>query len=127
MLTAAQHCIGESQRMASQLCLSCHCQQKSSGQHPSCYQLLIACILKELVVSAAWVIYDGDQRRVLAARDAEGSAAMHWGTTEDGRFMFGSDPIDLTDCNPTATPFPAGVPALCPPAPFRVSALARPV
>ena len=63
-------------------------------------------------MSAAWVIYDGDQRRVLAARDAEGSAAMHWGTTEDGQFMFGSDPIDLTDCNPTATPFPAGVPTL---------------
>ena len=64
-------------------------------------------------MSAAWVIYDGEQRRVLAARDAEGSAAMHWGTTEDGRFMFGSDPIDLTDCDPTATPFPAGVPAIC--------------
>ena len=63
-------------------------------------------------MSAAWVIYDGDQRRVLAARDADGSAAMHWGTTEDGRFMFGSDPIDLTDCNPTATPFPAGVPTV---------------
>lgn len=57
---------------------------------------------------AAWVIYDGDQKRVLAARDASGSADMHWGTTGDGRFMFGSDPIDLTECNPTATPFPAG-------------------
>lgn len=77
-------------------------------------------------MSAAWVIYDGDQRRVLAARDAEGSAAMHWGTTEDGRFMFGSDPIDLTDCNPTATPFPAGVPALCLVEPLLLGLLASP-
>ena len=74
----------------------------------------------------AWVIYDGDQRRVLAARDAEGSAAMHWGTTEDGRFMFGSDPVDLTDCNPTATPFPAGVPAIGLATHFLVGVLARP-
>ena len=59
-------------------------------------------------IGAAWVIYDGDQKRVLAARDSEGSAAMHWGTTDDGRFIFGSDPIDFTECNPTATPFPAG-------------------
>lgn len=57
---------------------------------------------------AAWVIYDGDQKRVLAARDADSSAAMYWGTTDDGRFMLGSDPIDLTECNPSATPFPAG-------------------
>ena len=57
---------------------------------------------------AAWVIYDGDQKRVLAARDAAGGADMHWGTTDDGRFIFGSDPIDLAACNPTATPFPAG-------------------
>lgn len=56
----------------------------------------------------AWVIYDGDQKRVLAARDSEGCAALHWGTTDDGRFIFGSDPIDLTECNPSASPFPAG-------------------
>ena len=63
------------------------------------------------------MIYDGDQKRVLAARDATGSADMHWGTTDDGRFMFGSDPIDLSGCNPTATPFPAGdLPVLEPPA-----------
>ena len=53
---------------------------------------------------AAWVIYDCDQKRVLAAWDASGSVDMHWGTTDDGRFMFGSDPIDLTECNPTSTP-----------------------
>lgn len=57
---------------------------------------------------AAFVIYDGDQKRVLAARDRQGSQDMHWGVTDDGRFMFGSQDIDLTECNPTATPFPAG-------------------
>ena len=57
---------------------------------------------------AAFVIYDGDSNRVLAARDAMGSQAMHWGVTDDGRFMFGSDVDDLAGCNPTATAFPAG-------------------
>ena len=71
---------------------------------------------------AAWVIFDGDQKRVLAARDSEGSAAMHWGTTDDGRFMFGSDPIDLTECNPTATPFPAGAQAALHPVAFLILA-----
>ncbi|KAK9918333.1 hypothetical protein WJX75_003254 [Coccomyxa subellipsoidea] len=56
----------------------------------------------------AFVIYDGDQKRVLAARDRVGSQEMHWGVTDDGRFMFGSEDIDLKDCNPTATPFPSG-------------------
>ena len=54
------------------------------------------------------MIYDGDQKRVLAARDAAGSQPLHWGVTDDGRFMFGSAADDLVDCNPTATPFPAG-------------------
>ena len=54
------------------------------------------------------MIYDGDQKRVLAARDAAGSQPLHWGVTDDGRFMFGSCADDLIDCNPTATPFPAG-------------------
>lgn len=54
------------------------------------------------------MIYDGDQKRVLAARDRVGSQEMHWGVTDDGRFMFGSEDIDLKDCNPTATPFPSG-------------------
>ena len=64
---------------------------------------------------AAFVIYDGDSNRVLAARDAAGSQAMHWGVTHDGRFMFGSDVDDLAGCNPTATAFPAGAcsPACC--------------
>ncbi|BDA46854.1 g11016 [Coccomyxa elongata] len=56
----------------------------------------------------AFVIYDGDQKRVLAARDRQGAQDMHWGVTDDGRFMFGSEDIDLRECNPTATPFPAG-------------------
>ncbi len=58
---------------------------------------------------AAFVIYDGDQKRVLVARDRQGAQDMHWGVTDDGRFMFGSEDIDLRECNPTATPFPAGV------------------
>jgi asparagine synthetase B (glutamine-hydrolysing) len=56
------------------------------------------------------VIHDGDQKRVLAARDSEGAQTMHWGVTDDGRFMFGSETAELKDCNPTATPFPAGGP-----------------
>lgn len=61
------------------------------------------------VICAAFVIYDGDQKRVLAARDGDGAQNMHWGVTDDGRFMFGSEVFDLKDCNPTATPFPAGL------------------
>lgn len=37
------------------------------------------------------------------------------GTTDDGRFMFGSCVEDLLDCNPSATLFPAGArPCLSP-------------
>lgn len=73
-------------------------------------------------IGAAWVIYDGDQKRVLAARDSEGCAALHWGTTDDGRFIFGSDPIDLTECNPSASPFPAGAQAALHPAALLIPA-----
>jgi asparagine synthetase B (glutamine-hydrolysing) len=62
-----------------------------------------------MLLPAAFVIYDGEQKRVLAARDASGAQGMHWGVTDDGRFMFGSDVDDLAGCNPTATAFPAGV------------------
>ncbi len=61
------------------------------------------------MLGAAFVIYDGDQKRVLAARDSDGAQDMHWGVTDDGRFMFGSEVVGLKDCNPTATPFPAGI------------------
>lgn len=56
----------------------------------------------------AFVIYDSLFNRVLAARDAQGSQPLFWGTTEDGRFMFGSRADDLMECNPSATMFPAG-------------------
>lgn len=56
----------------------------------------------------AFVIYDQLHKRVLAARDAEGLEPMYWGVTEDGKFMLGTDINDLTECNPSATHFPAG-------------------
>lgn len=61
-----------------------------------------------MLCAAAFVIYDSDQKRVLAARDRNGVQDMQWGVSDDGRFMFGSQDIDLKECNPTATPFPAG-------------------
>jgi hypothetical protein len=72
--------------------------------------------LKEAALSAlskiegqyAFVIFDSIARRVLAARDRQGSQPLYWGSTEDGRFMFGSSYDDLSECNPSATPFPAG-------------------
>ena len=57
----------------------------------------------------AFVMYDKNQRRLLAARDAQGAQDLFWGAAPDGRLLFGSDPMDLVCCNPTATPFPAGV------------------
>ncbi|KAK9828559.1 hypothetical protein WJX72_000752 [[Myrmecia] bisecta] len=56
----------------------------------------------------AFIIYDQIQRRVLAARDRDGTQPLYWGGSQDGRFMFGTDLVDLMDCNPSATPFPAG-------------------
>jgi len=57
---------------------------------------------------------------------------LFWGSAPDGRFMFGSDPVDLAACDPTPTGFPAGAaparpgpPALRPPRPFSVCRLAR--
>jgi asparagine synthetase B (glutamine-hydrolysing) len=47
--------------------------------------------------------------RVLAARDAEGAQPMYWGSTEDGRLLFGTETNDLAGCEPTSTLFPAGV------------------
>lgn len=58
--------------------------------------------------SFSFVIYDEKQRRVLAARDMEGSQPLYWGATDDGHMMFGSCEADLEACNPSATPFPAG-------------------
>ncbi len=59
-------------------------------------------------VLQAFIIYDAVLRRVLAARDRYGAQPLHWGASPDGRFMLGTDLVDLKDCNPTATPFPAG-------------------
>eukprot|EP00884_Botryococcus_braunii_P014886 jgi/Botrbrau1/23399/Bobra.0051s0045.2 len=56
----------------------------------------------------AFVIFDRTFNRVLAARDAFGGQPLFWGTTDDGRFMFGSRVDDLLECNPSATLFPAG-------------------
>ena len=33
---------------------------------------------------------------------------LYWGAAPDGRFMLGSDPVDLATCDPTPTAFPAG-------------------
>ena len=63
--------------------------------------------LTQLLV-AAFVIYDGRNRRVLAARDKNGSQQLFWGSTVDGVLMFGSEISELSDCDPSATAFPAG-------------------
>ncbi|KAK9832751.1 hypothetical protein WJX81_008373 [Elliptochloris bilobata] len=56
----------------------------------------------------AFIVYDELQRRVWAARDRAGAQPLYWGASPDGRFMLGSDPIDLAACDPTPTAFPAG-------------------
>ena len=33
---------------------------------------------------------------------------LYWGAAPDGRFMLGSDPVDLAACDPTPTAFPSG-------------------
>eukprot|EP00798_Chlamydomonas_sp_ICE-L_P032217 gene32217-16775_t len=58
--------------------------------------------------SFAFVIYDQEHHRVLAARDAEGSQPLFWGATENGQLLFGSVSGDLDGCNPTSTAFPSG-------------------
>ena len=41
-------------------------------------------------------------------RSCGGAQPLYWGAAPDGRFMLGSDPIDLAACDPTPTSFPAG-------------------
>ncbi|KAG1665474.1 hypothetical protein FOA52_007606 [Chlamydomonas sp. UWO 241] len=64
--------------------------------------------LSKLKGSFAFVIYDSVGHRVLAARDAEGAQPMYWGSTVDGRLLFGTTVTDLEACDPTCTLFPAG-------------------
>lgn len=56
----------------------------------------------------AFVIYDAVRHRVLAARDRDGICPLHWGATESGQLLFGSNLADLAATNPTATAFPSG-------------------
>ncbi|KAF8072401.1 histone H3 [Scenedesmus sp. PABB004] len=58
--------------------------------------------------SFAFVIYDEVQKRVFAARDAEGSQPLYWGATEEGQLLLGSHLNDMDGCDPTATLFPPG-------------------
>ncbi|WIA08067.1 hypothetical protein OEZ86_010706 [Tetradesmus obliquus] len=56
----------------------------------------------------AFVIYDEIQKRVFAARDAEGGQPLYWGATDEGQLLLGSHLNDLDGCEPTATMFPPG-------------------
>jgi asparagine synthetase B (glutamine-hydrolysing) len=58
--------------------------------------------------SFAFVIFDALHHRVFAARDAAGAQPLWWGATAEGSLMIGSCPEDLAECEPSATPFPAG-------------------
>lgn len=58
--------------------------------------------------SFAFVIYDELQKRVFAARDADGGQPLFWGATDQGQLLLGSSLDDLEGCEPTATLFPAG-------------------
>mmetsp|Transcript_6200 Transcript_6200/g.19167 ORF Transcript_6200/g.19167 Transcript_6200/m.19167 type:complete len:287 (-) Transcript_6200:868-1728(-) len=64
--------------------------------------------LAEVRGSFAFVVYDSVSHRVLAARDSDGVQPLYWGSTDDGRLLFGSFDADLSVCEPTATQFPAG-------------------
>lgn len=64
--------------------------------------------LSKLRGNFAFVLYDTGLQRVLAARDREAVQPLYWGITPDERFMISSHVEDLVDCDPSATPFPAG-------------------
>lgn len=58
--------------------------------------------------SFGFIIYDSLSHRLLAARDVEGVQPLYWGSTPEGRLLFGSNVADLKDCDPTSVAFPAG-------------------
>eukprot|EP00775_Hariotina_reticulata_P003489 gene3489-3759_t len=79
--------------------MSCHAQDTTDRA--------LECLAK-VKGTFAFVIYDELQKRVFAARDAEGGQALFWGATDEGQLLIGSTLDDLEGCEPSATTFPPG-------------------
>ena len=69
--------------------------------------------LSQIKGSFSFVVYDANQHRVLAGRDADGTQPFFWGVTDFGQLMFSSSLVDLEGCNPTSVQFPAGAWCVC--------------
>lgn len=56
----------------------------------------------------AMVIYDGEKRKFIAARDPIGIRPLYYGYDEDGYILFASEPKNLIDVCKKIMPFPPG-------------------
>ena len=56
----------------------------------------------------AMVIYDGEKKQFIAARDPIGIRPLYYGYDEDGYILFASEPKNLTGVCKKITPFPPG-------------------
>lgn len=78
---------------------------KDFNSHDATEGVLAA--LNKMDGNFAFVLYDEQLQRVMAARDRNGASPLYWGSS-DNRFMLGVSLDDLEPCSPSATPFPAG-------------------
>ena len=65
-------------------------------------------MFKTLDAEFALILYDGEQNKVIAARDPIGIRPLYYGRLEDGEWAFASEPKNLIGLCETILPFPPG-------------------
>ncbi len=65
-------------------------------------------MFKTLDAEFALILYDGEQGKVIAARDPIGIRPLYYGRLEDGEWAFASEPKNLMGLCETILPFPPG-------------------
>ena len=65
-------------------------------------------MFKTLDAEFALILYDGEQDRLIAARDPIGIRPLYYGYTEEGKTAFASEPKNLVGLCDKLKPFPPG-------------------
>ena len=65
-------------------------------------------MFEKLDAEFACIIYDGKQKKFIAARDPIGIRPLYYGKAPDGKMLFASEPKNLMGLTDTILPFPPG-------------------